>query len=37
MLPDLAIGKVSDSSKAGFISVKISIHDKTNDGPINFE
>lgn len=37
MTPDLSLGKVSDSNKAGMISVKLSIHDKTKDGPINFE
>lgn len=37
LLPDLSIGKVTDPQKAGIISVKLSIHDKTKDGPINFE
>lgn len=37
MNPDLAIGKVSESHKAGLISFKMSIHDKTKDGPINYE
>lgn len=36
MNPDLAIGKVKDHYKAGIISVKISIHDKTAGGEINF-
>jgi hypothetical protein len=34
---DLAIGKVTDPHKAGLISFRLSIHDKTKDGPINFE
>jgi len=37
MTNDLAIGKVSESHKAGILSVKISIHDKTKDGPISFD
>lgn len=37
MINDLAIGKVTEVNKAGLLSVKISIHDKTKDGPINFE
>lgn len=36
MNPDLSIGKVKDHYKAGIISVKISIHDKTAGGEINF-
>lgn len=36
MVPDLAIGRIKDSHKAGIISVKLSIHDKTKDGPIDF-
>ena len=35
--PDLALGKVTDPAKAGIISVKLSIHDKTVGGPIKFE
>ena len=37
LTPDLAIGKVKEHYRAGIVSVKISIHDKTKDGPINFE
>ena len=36
MLPDLALGKVTEAHKAGLISIKLAIHDKTNSGPINF-
>jgi hypothetical protein len=36
MTPDLAVGKVSEHHKAGLISVKLSIHDKTLNGPIDF-
>lgn len=36
MNPDLSIGKVKDHYKAGIISVKLSIHNKTDNGPINF-
>lgn len=35
--PDLAIGKVTDAHKGGIISFKLSIHDKTRDGPISFD
>lgn len=34
---DLAIGKVTDAYKAGIISIKLAIHDRTKDGPVNFE
>ena len=34
---DLAIGKVTVPYKAGVISFKLAIHDKTKNGPINFE
>lgn len=37
LMPDLSIGKVTESHKAGIISIKMSIHDKTKEGPINFE
>ena len=37
MIPDLAIGKVSDANKAGLISIKMCIHDTTKDGPIDFK
>lgn len=33
MNPDLAIGKVKDDYKAGIISVKLAIHNKTKNGP----
>jgi hypothetical protein len=36
LIPDLAIGKVKDAHKGGIVSVKISIHDKTLNGPIKF-
>lgn len=35
--PDLSIGKVKEFHKAGLISVKLSIHDKTKNGPIDFQ
>jgi hypothetical protein len=37
MTCDLAIGKVTNPNKAGILSFKLAIHDKTKDGPINFE
>lgn len=37
MTNDLAIGKVTESHKAGLISVKISLHHKTKNGPVQFE
>lgn len=37
MFNDLSVGKVTDPHKAGLMSIKLSIHDKTKDGPINFE
>lgn len=36
MTNDLSIGKVTESHKAGMLSIKLSIHDKSKDGPINF-
>ena len=36
LTPDLSIGKVTEHHKAGLISVKLSIHDKTKDGTIDF-
>jgi len=36
MINDLSIGKVSDAHKAGIVSFKLSIHDKTRDGPISY-
>jgi hypothetical protein len=35
--PDLGVGKVKDSYLAGVVSVKISIHDRTANGPIDFK
>ena len=37
LIPDLAIGKIKDSHKAGLISIKISIHDRSKNGPIDFK
>ena len=34
---DMSIGKVTEPHKAGMVSIKLSIHDRTIDGPINFE
>ena len=34
---DLAIGKVSLAHKAGLISLKMAIHDRSLNGPIDFE
>ena len=34
---DLAVGKISESHKAGLISFKLSIHDRTANGPISFD
>jgi hypothetical protein len=34
--PDLAIGKVKEPHKAGIVSIKLAIHDKTKNGPIDF-
>lgn len=36
MQPDLSVGKVKDPHKAGLISIKLSIHDKSKNGPIDF-
>mmetsp|Transcript_9561 Transcript_9561/g.9184 ORF Transcript_9561/g.9184 Transcript_9561/m.9184 type:complete len:129 (-) Transcript_9561:525-911(-) len=33
---DLAVGKVSEPNKAGIISLKLSIHNKTKNGPVDF-
>ena len=35
--PDLAIGKVKESHKTGFIQLKLSIHDKTLNGPMDWK
>jgi hypothetical protein len=34
--PDLAIGKVKDPHKAGIVSIKLSVNDKTKNGSIDF-
>jgi hypothetical protein len=34
--PDLSIGKVKEPHKAGIVSIKLTIHDKTKNGPIDF-
>lgn len=36
LTPDLSVGKVKEDHKAGMVSVKLSIHDKTKNGPIDF-
>lgn len=35
--PDKAIGSIDDAHKAGFISVKLAVHDETADGPIKWK
>lgn len=35
--PDLAVGKVKEPHKAGIVSIKLAIHDKTKNGPIDFQ
>lgn len=37
LIPDLALGKVTSPQKAGLISIKLSIHDKIAQGPIQFD
>lgn len=37
LIPDCALGKVTEHHKAGIVSVKVSIHDKTLNGPIDFK
>lgn len=37
MINDLSVGKVTEPHKAGLLSIKLSIHDKTKDGPISFD
>ena len=34
---DLALGKVKEAHLAGLISVKLSVHNKTANGPISFD
>ena len=36
MVPDLSLGKIKEAHKAGIISFKMSIHDKTANGSIDF-
>lgn len=36
-IPDLCVGRVKESYKAGFFSFKLSVHDVTQDGPIDFK
>jgi hypothetical protein len=36
LTPDLAIGKIKEFHKAGLVSLKLSIHDKKKNGPIDF-
>jgi len=33
MLPDLAIGKVKEPNKCGLLSIKMTVHDRTANGP----
>jgi hypothetical protein len=37
MYPDNCVGKVKHINEAGMISVKLSIHNVTKNGPINFK
>ena len=37
MVNDPSVGKVTEPHKAGLLSIKLSIHDKTVDGPISFD
>jgi hypothetical protein len=37
MIPDLSVGKVKDTYKAGVISFRLSIHDKRQGGPIQYK
>ena len=37
LVPDLSMGKITEPHKAGMISIKLSIHDTTANGPIVFE
>ena len=37
MLPDFAIGEVKEPHKAGIVGIKLSIHDVTKDGPIDWD
>ena len=34
--PDLAIGKIKDDYKAGIVSVKLAIHNKSKNGPLDW-
>jgi len=35
--PDRAIGSIDDAHKAGFMSIKVAVHDETSDGPIKWK
>jgi uroporphyrinogen-III decarboxylase len=37
LINDMSVGKIEHAHKAGIVSFKLSIHDKTKNGPINFE
>ena len=37
MIPDKAVGKVKHFHEAGIISFRLSIHDVSKNGPINFK
>ena len=37
LMNDLSVGKISESHTAGIISFKLSINDRTLNGPIKFE
>jgi hypothetical protein len=36
-LPDRCVGRVTNPNEAGMLSFKLSIHDVTANGPINFK
>lgn len=36
LLPDLSLGKVKEAHKAGIVSLKMSINDKTKNGTLDF-
>jgi hypothetical protein len=35
--PDLAIGEVKEHYRAGILGIRLSLHDTTNQGPINWK
>jgi hypothetical protein len=37
LIPDLAVGKVTENHKCGIISFRMSINDKTINGPVDFK